>query len=220
MASWWDPRARRRVAGALLAALAVAALASCGAQSNEAGTRDVPQWVRSTFHGDGLTVSFAHPPSWRIRVAGRGFHYYDAFAYVANFGLDKYWCGNPENSGACTWSELGNYPPGGMLVSFGTGGYGPGAETQQQLLGSGKSLTIGRHRGRRRSGSGQGCLGIGADASVSYSMIDGKSQGIFGIAFCYRGPHLSSLQAEADRVARSIRLGPGPQNLGPGPDSS
>jgi hypothetical protein len=194
---------------AALAAFAVA-LPSCAGHSTKSGAQVPASWVRSTFHGDGLTVSFEHPPSWRTQLAGRGFHYGDTFAYVANFGLNRYWCGNPENSGACIWKQLGTYQPNGMLVTFGTGGYGPGGQSQQQLLGTGRPLSIDGHAARRVSASSQGCLGVGAEASVSYTMLDGKSQGVFAIGFCYRGPQLSELQSEADQVALSLRLGPGP----------
>ena len=97
-------------------------------------------------------------------------------------------------------------------MTFGTGGYGPGDTTP--TLGPGVPTTLNGRRAHRTSGNGEGCLGVGATDSISYAVLDGKTQGEFGVDFCFRGPGLSSLEHKADQVAQTLRIAPDPTDLG------
>jgi hypothetical protein len=174
-------------------------------------------WIKSTFHGDGLTVSFDHPKSWQSQLGPNSFHYYDTFAYLSNFTLHQF-CEEHEPPGSgftCWWKDVGAFAPRGVLMTFGTGGFGPGgAESHAQLLDGGARVKIGGRLARRTVGVGQGCLGTGAQSSLSYVILDGKSQGAFDVEFCFRGPQVSKLRTEAEQVAKTIRLHPGPSGVG------
>jgi hypothetical protein len=178
--------------------------------------RTPASWTRSVFHGDSLVVSFAHPASWRTRLQPLSLHYGAIFGFLSNFGVRQF-CHSGPTGGGCIWADLGPFPRRGILVTFGTGGYGPGPLSQKELLGTGTSLIVGGHPAHRHLGRGQGCLGTGARSSVSYTVLDGKHQGVFGIEFCYRGPSTGFFVSEAERVAWSLHLGPGPPGLGPSP---
>lgn len=174
-------------------------------------------WARSTFHGDRLTVSFAHPIAWRSQLQPFSLHYGTMFGFLSNFGLQQFCRSAPTGGFGCIWADLGQFPRNGVLMTFGTGFYGPGRMSQQELLGPGTPTTIGGHVAHRQMGNGQECLGTGALSSVSYRALDGKIQGVFSIEFCYRGPSPGTFRSQVDQVARSLHLGPGPPGLGPQP---
>jgi hypothetical protein len=190
-------------------------LSTCGFSLGSVA-RTPASWTRSTFFGDSLVVSFAHPRSWRTRLQPLSLHYGAIFGLLSNFEVQPF-CPPSPTGGGCVWADLGAFSRRGMLVTFGTGGYGPGPISQKELLGAGASLVIGGHPARRHLGRGQGCPGTGARSSVSYTVLDGKDQGAFGIDVCYRGRSTRSFLSEADRVARSLHLGPGPPGLAPTP---
>jgi len=161
-------------------------------------------------------VSFTHPKSWRSQLQPVSFHYATIFGFLSNFGVQQF-CHSSSTGGGCIWADLGRFPRRGILVTFGSGGYGPGPMTQEELLGAGTPLTIGDHPAHRRTGRGQGCLGTGARSSVVYTVLDGRNQGVFRIEFCYRGPSTGTFQNQADQVAQSLRLDAGKTGLGPSP---
>src|ERR1700694_1815728 len=163
-------------------------------------------WVKGTFHGAGLTVTFEHPPFWRTQLSGHGFHYSATFAYMANFPLNKLWCGNPANSGACYWAQLAKFPANGVLLTFGTEGYGPGPSAG---LGPGRSISISGRAARVQNG-GACQLGVGSSRSLSYTVADGETQGVFYMSFCFAGPTYGQLQSQAQTVAQTLRLTPDP----------
>lgn len=171
-------------------------------------------WTYSSFTGAGLHVRFEHPAAWQSQLRPLGLHYSATLGFLANFHLNQF-CGSPSpTSYRCIWADLGPFPPDGILMEFGTGGYGPGPMTQKELLGSGHRVTVGGHTARRQLGSGVGCLGTGAQSSVIYRVTDGQAQGIFSIDFCLRGPYRKSMQTQIDRVIRSFRITPGPPGVG------
>lgn len=179
---------------------------------------DPPAWSHSTFHGDSLTVAFAHPSTWRSQLGPLSLHYGDTFAFVANFSLLPFCGSSAPGSFGCLWAKLGPYPPNAVLMTFGTTGYGPGQLTQTQLLGHGTPVLVGGHQARRTMGIGQGCLGTGATNSESYSVLDGRSQGAFWITFCFRGPNEHLLMSDADQVVGGLSLVPGPSGVGAQPE--
>jgi hypothetical protein len=191
-------------------------LASCGGRVHS-GTRAPTSWTKSTVHGDSLTVSFTHPRSWRSQLQPLSIHYSATFGFLSNFVLQQF-CHFGQSGEACTWADLGRYPSNGVLMTLGTYGCGPGPRSQQELLGAGNPMTIDGHVAHRFTANGQGCLGTGAEYSVSYRVLDGKAEGIFGIEFCYRGSNPGTFQSEADRVARTLHIRPGPSGLGAQPD--
>lgn len=164
--------------------------------------------------GDGLKAEISHPPSWRTQLPGRAFHYDDTWAYVGSFGLNRSWCGNPPNSGACIWSQLGRFPDGGILMTIGTYGYGPAPGNAGPLLGTGSVLTVAGHRARKTIGSGSSCLGTGADRSVTYDVQDGRPQGALVVSFCSRGLSSGRLGTLAAEVVGSLRLKSAPAGEG------
>jgi hypothetical protein len=167
-------------------------------------------------HSDSLRVSFQHPTSWRSLLQPLGLHYDATFAFLANFPLRQF-CHQVPNSFTCLWADLGPYPAIGVLMTFGTFGYGPGPMSRQELLGPGAHLKVGGRTARRRVSDGVGCLGTGAQHAVSYTVVDGEPQGIFGVTFCYRGPPRRQLTAQIDRVMRTMRIAPGPPGVGAQP---
>jgi len=173
-------------------------------------------WTKSTFHGDSLTVSFDHPKSWESQLGPNGFHYSDTFAYLSNFTLRQF-CQGTNGGFSCIWANLGPFPPDGVLMTFGTGGYGPGTETRRQLLGGGTKVLIEGRLAHRSVGTGQGCLGTGGESSLSFAIVDGRPQGAFYVNFCFRAPHLSVLRSEADRVAKTTHIERGPPLIGAQP---
>jgi len=192
-------------------------MTACESSPESLGKSPAASWTRSTFHGAGLTITFDHPPTWKSQLRGRGFHYSATFGFLANFGLHQF-CGSPASGPGCLWRVLGPFPPNGVLMTFGTFGYGPGDESQAQLLGPGAAMMVNSRVARRSVGTGEGCLGTGANSSLSYRMVDGQTQGAFAIDFCGRGPNVRLLESEADRVARSLHISPGPAGEGARPD--
>jgi hypothetical protein len=194
-------------------------LSSCSGTSANESPKSPSFWTASTFYGDSLTVSFKHPAAWQSQLEPLSLHYAATFGFLANFTLHQF-CGSVVRGGGCIWADLGPFPPNGLLLSFGTNGYGPGLLTQKELLGPGTVVSIGGHLAHRRVNAepaGGDCLGTGAQESLSYTVLDGKRQGAFYIDFCYRGPHLRALRSVANQVAGTFRIAPGPVGVGPQP---
>jgi hypothetical protein len=229
-------RRRRLASGALVIVLGMGALAwwASGGTANgpppghpgtglggpparaHADSQIPASWTNSTFHGDSLTVSFDHPGSWRSELKPLSFHYSDIFGFLSNFTLQPF-CHSYATSYDCIWAQAAQFPANGVLMTFGTVGYGPGIESGRALLGPGRATPIGGRAAHRVSGNGRGCLGTGATASVSYAVVDGKTQGIFGVTFCYRGAQPGKFRSEADGVAQTLRLNRGPSGVGAQP---
>jgi hypothetical protein len=174
------------------------------------------QWVVEDFHGDGLVVTLDHPIVWRSQLQPLSLHYTAIFGFIANFPLQQF-CTHPTSSSfECISAHVGKVPMDGVLVRFGTSGYGPGSGEKGQLLSQGTPTTIDGRRASERSGNGYGCLGSGADHSLTFWIDDGKPAGVFDIAFCWLGS--APLLAEDVRtVATRLSLRPDPTNSGPFP---
>ena len=174
-------------------------------------------WVESTYRADGLLVTMNHPPSWTARLPGRGFHYADVWSFVANFPLNPHWCTFNNGVGgsgvACIWKQVGTFPKNGVLMTLGTGGYGPGPSTQ--ALGGGKPISInGREARMLVFDTGQGCLGVGEKSSLRFTVKDGERQGEFNLLFCFSGPKDRVLQNEARVVVATLHMRPDPKAAG------
>ena len=116
---------------------------------------DIPSsWVRTTYRADGLLVTLAHPPSWTPRLPAQGFHYADTWSFVANFPLNRNWCVHGTSSLTCIGKNLGTFPPKGLLMTLGTGGYEPAFNAESQGLGPG---TTDHHQRPRCSADVGGC---------------------------------------------------------------
>jgi hypothetical protein len=174
------------------------------------------QWEVQDFHGDGLVVTLDHPVAWTSQLQPLSLHYTAIFGFLANFPL-KQFCTHPTvSSFECTWANIGTIPMNGVLVTFGTEGYGPGPGGKSQLLSLGTPTTIGGRRASERSGSGSACLGSGVDHALTLWIDDGKAAGVFDITFCWVGG-APSLADDVNTVATGLRLRPDPTHAGPFP---
>ncbi len=173
-------------------------------------------WVAQDFHGDGLVVTLDHPVAWRSQLQPLSLHYIAVFGFLANFPLQQP-CTHPTSSSfECTWANAGKVPMDGVLVNFGTDGYGPGPEVRGQLLSLGTPTTVDGRRARELSGSGSGCLGSGAAHSLTLWIDDGKPAGLFDIGFCWLGS-APNLAAEVHQVVAHLTLRADPTKAGPFP---
>ena len=223
-----DPAARphgvRRAALELFAAAALAVAvvalilalpghATPTSKPSPSGTPGVP-WVDENFHGDGLVVTLHHPIAWRSQLQPLSLHYTTVFGFLANFPL-KQFCSNPTSYILeCNWANAGKIPPGGVVVEFGTAGYGPGSVQKNRFLSQGTLTTIDGHRASEQYGAG--CPGSGADHSLAVWIDDGKSVGVFAISFCWLGSS-PSLAQDVRIVAAGLSLRPDPSKSGPFP---
>jgi hypothetical protein len=172
------------------------------------------QWVDENFHGDGLVVTLDHPVAWRSQLQPLSLHYAAVFGFLANFPI-KQFCSHPTSYILeCNWANAGKVPTGGVLVEFGTTGYGPGPVQKGQFLSQGTPTTIDGHRASERYGAG--CPGSGADHSLALWIDDGKSAGVFDISFCWLGSN-PSLAKDVRMVATRLSLRRDPSNSGPFP---
>jgi len=173
-------------------------------------------WVSEAFHGDGLILTIDHPATWRSQLQPLSIHYATAFGYLANFPLQQF-CTHPTSSSfECTWANAGKVPMDGVVVNFGTEGYGPGGFGKDQLLSQGTPTEIDGRRASERSGNGIGCLGVGADHSWTFWIDDGKPAGVFDINFCWRGSN-APLAEDVRTVATRLTLRADPTDSGPFP---
>jgi hypothetical protein len=120
----------------LATCLAVITVGGCArASAAPSPTPSGSQWIVQSFHGAGLIVTLDHPVTWRSQLQPLSIHYSATFAFLANFPLQQF-CTHPTPSTfSCTWADAATLPPGGMLVEFGTGGYGPGHTSSGALRG-------------------------------------------------------------------------------------
>ena len=197
-------------------------LSSCARASAATLTATTPsappsgQWVTQSFHGAGLVVTLDHPVSWTSQLQPLSIHYSATFGYLANFPLRQP-CWHPSSSSfECTWASMvGTMPMGGMLVTFGVEGYGPGPGIPAQLLSQGIPTTIDGRRASMRSGDG--FLDTGADHNATYYVDDGSTGGVFDIDFLWRGS-AASLADDVHTVASRLTLRPDPTDSGPFPN--
>jgi hypothetical protein len=190
---------------------AVGALASAAPSSTQG-----VHWVDQDFHGDGLVVTLDHPVAWRSQLKPLSLHYTAVFGFLANFPLQQF-CSHPTSSSfECIWANAGKVPTDGVLVEFGTEGYGPGPQPKGQLLSHGTPTTIDGHRASEQSGNGAGCLGTGADHSLALWIDDGKPAGVFDITFCWLGSN-PALAEDVRKAASRLSMRPDPSNSGPFP---
>jgi hypothetical protein len=173
-------------------------------------------WVAQDFLGDGLVVTLDHPVAWRSQLQPLSLHYIAVFGFLANFPLQQP-CTHPTSSSfECTWAHAGKVPMDGVLVNFGTDGYGPGLEVRGQLLSLGTPTTVDGRRARELSESGSGCLGSGAAHSLTFWIDDGKPAGLFDIGFCWLGSD-PNLAREVHQVVAHLTLRADPTKAGPFP---
>ena len=198
-------------------------LSSCAGASAERLSASPPtpppgvQWVDERFHGAGLVVTLDHPAAWASQLQPLSIHYSATFGYLANFPLQQF-CSRPSSSSfECTWADAGHIPIGGMLVTFGVEGYGPGPGIPAYLLSRGTPTTIDGRRAAEQAGPGSGCLGVGAGHSIAYFVDDGPTGGVFDIEFCWAG-NSPALSNDAHAVASRLTLRPEPTNAGPFPN--
>ncbi len=180
-------------------------LSSCAGASAATFTATTPsaspgsQWVTESFHGAGLVVTLDHPVTWTSQLQPLSIHYSATFGYLANFPLHQF-CTHPTSlSFECTWADIGTIPVGGMIVTFGVEGYGPGPGIPAQLLALGTPTSIDGHAASEQSGNG-GCLGVGGDHRTTYFVDDGPTGGVFDVTFCWLG-NAASLADDARTVA-------------------
>ena len=129
-------------------------------------------WMVQEFHGDGLVVTLDHPTAWHSQLQALSIHYAAVFGYLANYPLQQF-CTHPSaTSFECSWANVGKIPMGGVLVSFGTTGYGPGPGVKAQILSQGTPTMIDGRRASERSGSGSVCGGSGADHGLTLWIDD------------------------------------------------
>jgi hypothetical protein len=173
------------------------------------------QWVTQSFHGAGLVVSLDHPVSWRSQLQPLSIHYSATFAFLSNFTLQQF-CTHPTTSSfECTWADAGTVPTGGVIVMFGTEGYGPGPGIPAQLLSEGTPTTVDGRRAAEQTGTM--CLGVGADHRTTYFVDDGQPQGLFDITFCWRGSS-TAFAGDVRAVVSRLTLRPDPTDSGPHPN--
>ena len=198
------------------------ALSSCAGASAATLSSTMPsaspggQWVTERFHGAGLVVTLDHPVAWTSQLQPLSIHYSATFGYLANFPLRQP-CWHPSSSSfECTWAKMvGTMPVGGMLVTFGVEGYGPGPGLPAQMLSQGTPTTIDGHRAAVQTGNG--FLGTGADHNATYVVDDGPTGGVFDIRFLWRGS-AASLADDVRTVVSRLTLRADPTNTGPYPD--
>lgn len=165
---------------------------------------DIPSsWVKTKYRADGLLVTLTRPPSWRPRLPAQGDVYSDIWSFVANFPLNRN-CVTVSHGG-CVWRGGGTFPKNGVLMTLGTGGYGP---TQvSQGLGPGRPISInGRDARMVLTGNDDGCLGVGASSSLDFAVKDGERQGEFDLSFCFSGPKDRVLQDQARLVVATLHM--------------
>jgi hypothetical protein len=161
-------------------------------------------------------VTLDHPVTWRSQLQPLSLHYTAVFGFLANFTLQQF-CTHPTSSSfECTWANAGKVPLDGVLVNFGTGGYGPLPIETSQLLSQGTPTTIDGRRASERSGNGSGCLGSGAAHSMTFWIDDGKPAAVFDITFCWLGSD-PTLAEDVHTVATQLSLRADPTNAGPFP---
>lgn len=201
--------------------IAGAALSSC-AHASAAPPASTPtpppsaQWVTQRFPGGGLVVTLDHPVAWTSQLQPLSIHYSATFGYLANYTLHQF-CKHPTSSSfECTSADAGAIPMGGMLVTFGVEGFGPGPGIPAALLSQGTPMTIDGHRATEMAGTGR-CLGGGTDHFTTYYVDVGRTGGVFDIEFCWLG-NAPSLAHDAETVATGLILQPDPTNSGPFPD--
>jgi hypothetical protein len=200
--------------GASLSSCAGASAATLSATTPSASPRG--QWVTESFHGAGLVVTVDHPVAWTSQLQPLSIHYSATFGYLANFPLHQF-CRHPTSSSfECTWADAGPVPMGGILVTFGVEGYGPGPDIAAQLLSQGAPTTVDGHRAALQTGNGSGCLGTGAAHNDTYFVDDGPTGGVFDISFCWLG-NSSTLADDVHTVTSRLTLRPDPTNSGPFP---
>lgn len=174
------------------------------------------QWVAQEFHGAGLVVTLDHPAAWRSQLRPLSLHYTAVFGFLANFPLQKF-CTHPTSfSFECIGANAGKVPMDGVVVEFGTGGYGPLPIETSHLLSQGTPTMIDGRRASERSGNGSECLGSGADHSMTLWIDDGKPAGVFDITFCWLGSD-PTLAEDVHTVATQLSLRADPTNAGPFP---
>lgn len=137
---------------------------------------------------------------------------------MANFPLNPQWCtfknGPGGSGGACIWREVGTFQKNSVLMTLGTGGYGPGPSSQG--LGPGQPITINGRQARwvANDNGGEGCLGVGATSFRGVTVNDGESQGEFNLSFCFSGPKDRVLQNEARLVVATLHMRSDPKAAG------
>jgi hypothetical protein len=196
-------------------------LSSCGQAAAAVRPSATPsrtpgvQWVAQDFHGDGLVVTLDHPVAWTSQLQPLSLHYTAILGFLANFPLRQL-CTHPSSSSIeCSWSNVGTIPMNGVLVNFGTEGYGPGPDEKSQLLSEGTPTTIDGRRASERSGSGA-CSSGGVDHALTLWIDDGKPAEVFDITFCWVGSE-ASLADDVNTVATGLRIRPDPTHAGPFP---
>lgn len=111
------------VTSALLSSCAQAS-ATVRPSATPSRTPGIP-WVVQDFHGAGIVVTLDHPTAWRSQLQPLSLHYTAIFGFLANFPLRQF-CTHPTASSfECTGANIGKIPIDGVLVNFGTEGYGP-----------------------------------------------------------------------------------------------
>jgi hypothetical protein len=182
-----------------------------GVAQPAAAAKDTGGWVKEIHQGAGLTVSFEHPLSWRNELPGQGFHYSATFAYLANFRLNSDWCSVTPNSETCLWAKLATFPANGVLMTYGTDDYGPGAT---RGLGPGRAVRINGRSARVQSLGSDCSLGTGSNDSLTYTISSPETQGHFFVDFCFSGPDDSKLRSQAQAVVHTLTLALDPSNSG------
>lgn len=195
---------------ALLMVTAAMGLAACTGHQTPARA-----WVVRTYPGDGMVATLTQPPDWTVQLPPANAHYAAVFAYLGSFPLRPF-CHKTANRVFCSPGEAGAFPPGGVVVILGTGGYGPGPQSRERLLSYGRPTKLGGRRASVQQLDGRSCLGSGADHQLLYRVDDGRAQGLFSISFCWRGDG-ASLGRDVRRVASSLRLRPDPTATSPHP---
>lgn len=174
-------------------------------------------WVRRTYYGAGLAVTLAQPAQWTSRLAPRGFHYGATLAYLANFALRPYCRRSTPTSTTCDPRWVGAYPAGGVVATVSVGGFGPGPIRKSQLFAGGSQVFVGGRRAVSSPFPVAGCLGLGADHAVDYTIDDGQAAGALGLVICWRGRSPVLAQEVKDTV-QSLRIAGDPKHRGPQPD--
>jgi hypothetical protein len=171
-------------------------------------------WVRRTYYGVGLAVTLTQPAQWTPRLAPQGFHYGATLAYLANFALRPP-CRSTPTSMTCDPRRVGAYPAGGVVVTVSVEGFGPGPKSQ--LFAGAPPVFVGGRRAVSRPFDVAGCLGLGADHAVDYTIDDGQAAGALGLVICWRGRNPVLAQEVKDTV-QSLRIAADPKHRGPHPD--
>lgn len=122
-------------------------------QPASTSTRSPSSLTQADYHGDRLVVDLTYPAERRSQLAPLSLHYVTLFAFLANYSLPPFCHSTPESL-SCSWSSIGTFPSGGMVVTFGTEGYGPigGSVEKDQILGQGTPTSIDGRRAAEQSG--------------------------------------------------------------------